>query len=122
MKSGNQKSEIRIVIAALLAIWALAIGPSAARASELGRHGITLTWTASSTPGIAVYRIYRGTASGGPYAPVAMRLNLNGASTITWTDADEKLQSGHTYYYVVTAATLFNVESSYSNEASATWP
>lgn len=93
-----------------------------ARASVLGRHAITLTWTASTTPGATVYRIYRGTSSGGPYTLVGITLNIFGGSTLSWTDADEHLTSGTTYYYVVTAADWTNNESPKSNEASAVWP
>ncbi|MGH9344648.1 MAG: hypothetical protein ACRD19_12925 [Terriglobia bacterium] len=108
----------------LIAAFALTLCLSSpvARASVLGKHGITLTWTASTTPGFAVYRIYRGTASGGPYTLVGITMNLYDQTAMHWEDADEHLIPRATYYYVVTAADWTNAESGYSNEASAVWP
>ena len=77
---------------------------------------VALSWTASSSPGIAGYNAYRSTISGGPYT----QLNSGLISTTSYTD--QTLQSAHKYYYVTTAVNSQGVEGSYSNEASATVP
>jgi fibronectin type 3 domain-containing protein len=77
---------------------------------------VVLTWTASQSPGIAGYNIYRSTTSGGPYT----RINSILDPTITYNDT--AVQDGITYYYVTTAVNNQGAESSYSNETSATVP
>ncbi|HKW17014.1 MAG TPA: choice-of-anchor D domain-containing protein [Terriglobales bacterium] len=78
-------------------------------------HTVALTWD-PSTSTVVGYNIYRGTQSGGPYSLLNSAL-LPGTS---YTDAS--LQSGTTYFYVSTAVDSNNLESSYSNEASAAIP
>jgi fibronectin type 3 domain-containing protein len=78
-------------------------------------YTVTLDWVASTSP-VMGYNVYRGTASGGPY----MLLN---SSLVTATQyEDSMVLSGQTYYYVVTAVDSSNVESTYSNQASAKIP
>ena len=77
---------------------------------------IMLSWTASQSPGIAGYNIYRGTITGGPYARINATLDPN----ITYNDT--AVQDGVTYYYVTTAVDNQGQESSYSNESSAGVP
>ena len=62
------------------------------------------------------YNVYRGTQPGGPYS----KLNTSLLSGTTYTDAN--VQSGTTYYYVSTAVNSGNVESAYSNQATAAIP
>jgi hypothetical protein len=81
-------------------------------------HSVTLSWTASLSTGVTGYYVYRGTTSGqysklNPTAPVS-------ATQLTFTDPN--VQSGTTYYYAVTAVNSSNVESTYSNQATATIP
>lgn len=78
-------------------------------------HSTDLSWIASTSPVIG-YNVYRGTASGGPYV---MIVTAPQAGT-TYTDLT--VQSGITYYYVVTAVDSTGNESSYSNEAVAVIP
>jgi len=78
-------------------------------------HSATLSWT-GSTSSVMGYYIYRGTQTGGPYA----KLNATPVSLTTYTDSS--VQAGQTYFYVATAVDSSNVESSYSNETSATIP
>ena len=73
-----------------------------------GNQQVGLAWTASS--GATSYNVYRGTASGGPYAKIS--------SANTTSSTDSTVTNGTTYYYVVTAVNSAG-ESGYSNEASA---
>ena len=72
---------------------------------------VSLTWAASTSPATG-YKLYRGTASGGPYT---LLQSLGVVTTYT----DTTVLSGQTYYYVVTTVNSSNVESSYSNQAQA---
>ncbi len=79
-------------------------------------HSATLSWTASISTNVVGYNIYRGTTSGGPY-PTRV------ASLVTGTSfTDTSVQSGTTYYYVVTPMDSNGNESVYSNQATATIP
>jgi hypothetical protein len=79
-------------------------------------HAADLIWAASASSGVTGYRVYRGVVSGGPYTI----LNSSPISPITYSDPT--VGSGQTYYYVVTAVDSSDVESAYSNEASAIVP
>ena len=79
-------------------------------------HSVNLSWTASSSPNVAGYNVYRGTASGGPYTKV----NSTPVSGTTYTDTT--VQPGQTYYYVVTAVDTSNAESAYSSPVQAVVP
>jgi hypothetical protein len=78
-------------------------------------HSVSLNWDPSSST-VTGYNIYRGTQSGGPYT------KLNSALLSTTSYSDGTVQSGTTYYYVATAVNSGNVESSYSNQATAAVP
>ena len=80
-----------------------------------GSHSVRLSWNAS-TSSVVGYKTYRATTSGGPYSP----LNSSPNAAIQFTDST--VQNGQTYYYVVTAVNSSNVESVYSNQATATVP
>jgi hypothetical protein len=74
---------------------------------------ITVGWDANGEPDLYRYEVWRGSASGGPYAKVA---NVPAGTT---QYVDQEVTTGATYYYVVTAQdTSFN-RSANSNEASA---
>ena len=78
-------------------------------------HTVGVAWTAS-TSSVVGYNVYRGTVSGGPYATVT-------SSPVASTQfTDPGVQSGQTYYYVVTAVDSSNVESAFSGQATATIP
>jgi len=79
-------------------------------------HSVLLSWTASTSPNITGYNIYRGTTSGGPYSK--NNSSLNPGTTYT----DNSVVDGQTYYYVTTAVDSNNQESSYSNQATAVIP
>lgn len=84
-------------------------------ASEPIPHSVTLDWTAS-TSAVIGYNVYRGTQDGGPYTL------LNSSLVTTTQYQDSSVQSGQTYYYVVTAVDSSHVESTNSNQVSATIP
>ena len=82
---------------------------------QLSSHSATISWTASSSS-VAGYNVYSGTISDGPYTKVT-------GSPVTGTSyRDATLQSGKTYYYVVTAVTSSTVESVYSIQVTAVVP
>jgi len=78
-------------------------------------HSVTTSWTASTST-VAGYNLYSSAVSGGPYAKV-------NSTVVTATQyLDSAVQSGHAYFYVVTSVDSKNVESLFSNEASAIIP
>ena len=79
-----------------------------------GIHSVALAWTASTTPNVT-YKVYRGNTTGGPYTYLAS------AGTAT-TYRDMTVQSGLTYYYVVTSLDGNSNESVNSNQATAVVP
>ncbi|HLH03496.1 MAG TPA: DUF4082 domain-containing protein [Bryobacteraceae bacterium] len=79
-------------------------------------HSVTLSWTASTSPNISGYKVYRAGVSGGPYALVSGSL-VSGTSYV-----DSNVVAGDTYYYVTTAVNSSGLESAYSNQASAVVP
>jgi hypothetical protein len=76
---------------------------------------VLLNWTASPSPNLTDYKVYRGTASGGPHG-VVTTLGL----VINYMDSN--IQSPQTYCYVTTAVDNAGAESGCSNEASAVVP
>lgn len=72
----------------------------------------TLTWNAVTASDLAGYKIYRATTSGGYGAPIA---TVQGNVT---TYIASGLQSGTTYFFVVTSYDTAGNESSFSNEVS----
>jgi len=78
-------------------------------------HTVGLSWTASTSV-VVGYNVYRGSQTGGPY----QRLNASLQSASGFTDSG--VNSGQTYFYVVTAVDGSGNESAFSNEASAVVP
>ena len=79
------------------------------------QHTVELSWSASTST-VTGYNVYRGTQSGGPY------VKTNSTPQPGTTYADSTVQSGTTYFYVVTSVDDNGVESAYSNEAAAVVP
>lgn len=79
-------------------------------------HWATLNWVASTSSQVSGYNAYRATQSGGSYA------KINTSLITATTYADYGVQSGQTYYYVVTAVNSSSLESVYSTQASTTIP
>jgi hypothetical protein len=107
-----------------IVVWEKPLLPSAAIAvtipvsgTGIGSSGrsVTLTWNASPSS-VAGYKAYRSGSSTGPYSA----LNSAPNPQLRWVDST--VQSGKTYYYVVTAVSSDNGESAYSNQAAASVP
>lgn len=79
-------------------------------------HTVSLSWTASTTTGVAGYNVYRSTTSGSGY------VKLNGALVTPVNYTDSSVSNGATYYYVTTAVDGSGNESTYSNQATAVIP
>ena len=92
--------------------------PQTVSVSGTGTHDVILAWTASATPGVLGYNLYRGTTSGGESSAPLNSTPMEGA-----TYTDENVTAGAKYYYVVTAVASNGVTlSEDSNEAAATVP
>jgi hypothetical protein len=92
--------------------------PHTVSLSGAGTHDVILSWTASTTPGVVGYNVFRGTTSGGPYPTELNSSPINGT-----TYCDSTVQAGQTYYYVITAVASNDVtQSADSNQVSATVP
>jgi hypothetical protein len=83
--------------------------------TQAAQHSVSLSWNASTSLPLG-YNVYRGTNSGGPYT----KLNSSLISGLSF--ADNNVQSGATYYYVATSVDSSNLESGYSNLATAIIP
>ncbi len=80
-----------------------------------GAVPVDLSWTAS-TSSVSGYNVFRSTTSGGSYS----QLNASLVNGTQYTDSSA--MGGQTYYYVVTAVSSSDVQSSDSNQASAVTP
>jgi hypothetical protein len=88
--------------------------PTNLRLTEASPSFIDLAWDPVPDADLFRYEVYRGDASGGPYAKIA---NVISPATVY---TDWYVNSGSTYYYVVLAAdTSFN-QSEFSNPLEAT--
>jgi fibronectin type 3 domain-containing protein len=83
--------------------------------SALTAHSVTLNWNVSTSP-VVGYNVYRATQPGGPYT------KLNSSPIRETNYADSAVQSGQTYFYVVTAVNGNGVESRFSNKVQASVP
>ena len=82
-------------------------------AAAAASHSTSLSWSPSSSSGVNGYNVYRQ-APGGSY----VILNPSPVSQTKYTD--NYVQSGMTYYYVVTAVSSTGVESTPSDPVSVT--
>jgi hypothetical protein len=78
-------------------------------------HSVDLKWKASVSPAVG-YNVYRSETDGGPYT------KLTSAPVRTTNYTDRSVQSGHTYFYAVTAVDSKGKESVHSNHAKALIP
>jgi hypothetical protein len=82
---------------------------------QLVTHSVALSW-AQSTSTVLGYYVYSSQVTGGPYSRISGSIvNVPGYT-------DSSVQSGKTYYYVVTAVDSSGMESPYSNQAVAAIP
>ena len=79
-------------------------------------HSVMLKWTASPSPGVTGYKVYRSTVSGSGYT----KINPSVVSGLTYTDAT--VVSGVTYYYVTTSVNSSGDESSFSQQVKMIVP
>jgi hypothetical protein len=79
-------------------------------------HSVSLSWTASTSPNIVGYNLYRTGAAAGPYT------QLNASPIAASSYVDTKVTAGQTYFYVATAVDGNSNQSDYSNQATATTP
>jgi hypothetical protein len=89
--------------------------PSGLAAIAISSSQINLDWADNKDTDLSYYRVYRSTASGGPYTQIATNVRSSAYSSTG-------LSSGTVYYYVVTAVDTSGNGSGYSNEASAPTP
>jgi hypothetical protein len=76
---------------------------------------VSLSWSASTST-VVGYNTYSSQTSGGPYT------KMTSAPVATTAYTDNSVQSGVTYYFVVTSVNSSNEESAYSTEVSALVP
>ena len=101
----------------LLAICAL-ICFGLACSPKSSSHSVTLSWEAPRTvPGVAIigYNVYRSTISGQEFVRLASRVPGPPYE-------DRLVNSGRSYFYVVTSVDQAGRESRFSSEAQATIP
>lgn len=80
-------------------------------------HSVSLSWDAgASISTVFGYNVYRSTVSGSSY----VRMNSPLVTNTQFTDST--VQSGKTYYYVVTAVDFSGMQSAYSSQAKASIP
>jgi ASPM-SPD-2-Hydin domain-containing protein/HYDIN/CFA65/VesB family protein/centrosomal CEP192-like protein/uncharacterized protein DUF1573 len=79
------------------------------------QHSVALSWDESSSSVVGYY-VYRSSKPSGPYA------RINSSTTSSTSYSDSTVSDGQVYYYVVTAVNSSNIESTDSNQVSATIP
>jgi hypothetical protein len=79
-------------------------------------HTVSLSWTASTSPNIVGYNIYRRTGTTGGFTQINSGLNA------TTTYVDTSVADGQTYYYETTAVNSSNEESEPSTPISVVIP
>jgi hypothetical protein len=79
-------------------------------------HSVDLSWSASTSSGVAGYYIERATNSGGPYQV------LNSSKDTGTSYVDSTVQAGKEYFYVIVAVNTSGQESNPSAQVSATIP
>ena len=108
------------IICSLLLIQALAashtdnLKPSDAQTAPQP-HSVDLKWKASVSR-VVGYNVYRSETDGGPY------IKLTSAPVRATNYTDRSVQSGHIYFYAVTAVDSKGKESIHSSQAKASIP
>lgn len=110
--SGGASGEVSFLSNATNSPTTISLTGSGIQSTE---HSVDLSWNASASQ-VVGYNVYRRAQSGGPYT----KLNTSLISAPSFLDTS--VQSGATYYYVATSVDSNNVESGYSNIATAVIP
>jgi hypothetical protein len=110
--AGSNAGTVTVTSTAAGSPTAIALSGTGVQAAS---HSVTLNWVASTST-VSGYNVYRSTTSGSGYS----KLNSSLVPSVTYTDSS--VQSGTTYYYVVTAVNSSGEESSDSNQATAVIP
>ncbi len=113
--SGNATGTLTINSNAPNTPLKISLSGSAPAASPNSAYSVGLKWDAS-TSSVVGYYVYRGSKPSGPYS------KLNSSPNSSTSYSDSSVTDGQVYYYVVTAVTSNNVESSDSNQVSVTIP
>ena len=79
-------------------------------------HTVSLSWIGSASTNVKGYNVYRAEIAGGAY------VKMNASPLVTTAYVDGSVASGRTYYYVATALDDSDLESAYSNLATAVVP
>ncbi len=95
--------------------WVMQMAAFRAGAQVSPKHSVSIIWDASPSTNAAYYKVYRSTASGGPYTQV-------GTNLVATTYTDSTVQAGVTYYYVTTAVSTAGLESIFSNQFKCVIP
>jgi hypothetical protein len=84
-------------------------------------HTASLSWTASTSPNVAGYNVYRiASSSPTPPSPPYTKVNSSLVPGLSYTDAT--VLAGQSYYYYATTVDTSNNESAPSNIAQAVVP
>jgi len=79
------------------------------------QHSVELSWKASTNSHVVSYSVYRSTISGSSYG-----LSASAIGGLSYSD--QSVQTGGTYYYVVTAVDDQGRESGYSAQVATIIP
>jgi Domain of unknown function (DUF4082)/Viral BACON domain len=109
LKAGSYTGHITVTGGGATRIVTIALSVTSAAV----QHEVALSWKANTNAHVVSYSMYR--SSGGPFSLLASAI---GGTTFT----DPSVQSGMTYYYVVTAVDEAGQESAHSNQANTPIP
>jgi fibronectin type 3 domain-containing protein len=107
------RSALGPQVAVILAYLAFVVGCGSGSSIDLttdgtAAHSVDLSWTASISPNVAGYNIYRSMSPTGPFT------KINSTPVLETTYTDTAVVSGTTYYYAVTSVNQDGRESVYS--------
>jgi len=105
-----------IVLASVAFFGACGSGSVDLTTERTAAHSVELSWTASTSPNVAGYNIYRSTSPEGPFT------KINSTQVLATHYTDINVASGMTYYYAATAVDSGGRESAYSKLVQADVP
>lgn len=104
-----------VVVVLALSAFRLYRSSTSGRQTAAPPHSVDLKWRPSASA-VVGYSVYRSEKPGGPFT------KLTSAPISGTSYTDRTVQSGHTYFYLVTAVTSEGRESRYSNLVKAVVP